>query len=148
MNRITLHKLLLARRLYELARENTSAANDVSLGIGVNLLQDAVELFFLAVSEHLHVGVGDRTRFDQYFELINEKIAPKEIPFQPRLKSLNRLRVNSKHHGLAPAKSEVDGLSVIVRELFEELAESVLGAPFVTVSLIDLVRDGEAKELL
>jgi hypothetical protein len=57
MNKSTLHKLLLARRLYELARENTSVANDISLSIGVNLLQDSVELFLLAVSEYLNVGV-------------------------------------------------------------------------------------------
>ncbi len=40
MNRSILHKLLLARRLYELSQENLSSANDLSLGLGVNLLQD------------------------------------------------------------------------------------------------------------
>jgi hypothetical protein len=37
---------------------------------------------------------------------------------------------------------------VTVRELFDEIAQAVLGLPFATVSLIDLVRDGDAKELL
>jgi hypothetical protein len=148
MNQSILHKLLLARRLYELARENTSAANDISLSIGVNLLQDAVELFLLAVSEHVNAGVQSGTNFDKYINLINAKIAPKELPFQPRLIALNKLRVNSKHYGLTPARSEVEGLQVTVREFFEEVASSILGLAFATVSLIDLVRDGEAKELL
>jgi hypothetical protein len=148
MNQSTLHKLLLARRLYELARENTSAANDISLGIGVNLLQDAVELFLLAVSEYLNAGVQSKTYFDRYFDLINEKIAPKELPFRTRLLALNKLRVNSKHHGLIPARSEVVGLQVTVREFFDEVSSSILGLAFALVSLIDLVRDGEAKGLL
>jgi hypothetical protein len=49
MTKSILHKLLLARRLYDLARENLSSANDLSLAIGVNLLQDSVEAFLLAV---------------------------------------------------------------------------------------------------
>lgn len=148
MNPSTLHKLLLARRLYELARENTSAANDVSHGIAVNLLQDAVEIFLLAVSEHVNADVQSGTKFDQYFDLINKKIAPTELPFQPRLIALNKLRVNSKHYGLVPAKSELDGLQLTVREFFDSVAASTLGLDIATVSLIDLTREGEAKELL
>lgn len=148
MNRSFLHKLLLARRLYELARENLSSVNDLSLGIGINLLQDAVEAFLLAVSEHVNAGILSGIHFDRYFELINGKIAPKELPFRTRLIALNKLRVNSKHYGLAPAQSETEGLLVTVREFFDEVAGSVLGLSFATVSLIDLVRDGEAKELL
>lgn len=148
MNRSILHKLLLARRLYELSRENLSSANDLSLGIGVNLLQDAAEAFLLAVSEHVNAGIQSGTNFDRYFDLINAKIVPKELPFRTRLVALNKLRVNSKHYGLAPAKSETEGLLVTVREFFDEVTKSVLGLNFATISLIDLIRDGEAKDLL
>ncbi len=148
MNRSLLHKLLLARRLYELARENLSAVNDLSLGIGTNLLQDAVEAFLLAVSEHVNAGIQSSTHFDKYFDLINQKIAPKELPFRARLIALNKLRVNSKHYGLAPAQTETEGLLVTVREFFDEVTRSILGHSFATVSLVDLVRDGDAKELL
>ena len=148
MNRSMLHKLLLAKRHFELARENLSSANELSLGIGVNLLQDAVEVFLLAVAEHVGAGIKSGTNFDSYFDLINTKISPKELPFRSRLLALNKLRVNSKHYGLAPAKSETDGLLVTCREFFDEVTEGVLGLSFATVSLIDLIRDGEAKELL
>jgi len=148
VNRSILHKLLLARRLYELSRENLNSTNDLSLGIGVNLLQDAVEAFLLAVSEHVNAGIKSNTAFDNYFDLINGKISPKELPFRARLVALNKLRVNSKHYGLAPAKSETEGLFLTVREFFEEVTKSVLGLTFATVSLIELVQDGESKELL
>ena len=148
MNRSILHKLLLARRLHDLARENLSSANDLSLAIGVNLLQDCVEAFLLAVAEHVNAQIQSRIAFDQYFDLIDAKIAPKVLPFRPRLIALNKLRVNSKHFGLAPAKSEVSGLLVTVREFFDEVTRSVLGVSFSSVSLIDLLRDAEAKDLL
>lgn len=148
MTKSILHKLLLARRLYELGRENLSSANDLSLAIGVNLLQDSVEAFLLAISEHLNAGVTTGTNYDKYFELINSKISPKELPFRSRLVALNKLRVNSKHYGLTPAQSEVQGLAVTVREFLDEMTRSIIGLSFATISLIDLVRDGEVKELL
>lgn len=143
-----LHKLLLARRLFELCRENLSAVNDLSLAIGANLLQDSVEAFLLAVSEYLNANVTAGTKYDQYFDLINAKISPKELPFRSRLVALNKLRVNSKHYGLTPAQSEIQSLVITVREFFDETTKSILGRSFSTVSLIDLLRDGEPKELL
>jgi hypothetical protein len=148
MEKSILNKLLLSRRLFELARENLQSSNDLSLAVGVNLLQDSVEAFLIAVAEKVNAGIKNNTGFDKYFELINEKIKPKELPFQPRLISLNKLRVNSKHFGLAPAQSEIDGLFITVREFFEEVTSSILDKSFSTLSLIDLLRDNEEKELL
>lgn len=148
MNKSILHKLLLARRLHELARENLNSANDLSLSVGMNLLQDSVEAFLLAVAEHVSAQVQAKTAFEQYFDLIDAKTKPTVLPFRARLLALNKLRVNSKHYGLAPAKSEVSGLLVTVREFFDEVAQSMLGVVFSSVSLIDLLHDGEAKNLL
>lgn len=148
MTRSLVHKLLLARRLHTLSRENLSSANDLSLSIGVNLLQDSVEAFLLAIAEHVNAQIQLKTAFDQYFDLIDAKITPKVLPFRARLIALNKLRVNSKHFGLAPAKSEVSGLLVTVREFFDEVTSAVLGVSFSTLSLTDLLRDGEAKDFL
>lgn len=148
MTKSILHKLLLSRRLCELGCENLSSVNDLSLAIGVNLLQDSVETFLLAVSEYLNAGVTASTKYDQYFDLINTKISPKELPFRIKLVALNKLRVNSKHYGLTPALSEVQGLVETVREFLDETTKSILNLLFSTISLIDLLIDGEHKELL
>jgi len=148
MLKSTINKILLARRLYQISQENLNSTNETSLSIGVNLLQDSVESFLLAVSEHIDAGVGSNTNFDKYFDLINKKISPKELPFRFPLNSLNKLRVNSKHYGLSPSKTEADGLLITVRELFEEVSIQIFGKEFVTISLIDLLDDGEAREFL
>lgn len=148
MKKSIIHKLLLTRRLYELGKDNLASANDLSQNIGVNLLQDAIEVFLLAVSEHTNANISNSTKFEQYIDLINEKIRPKELPFRSRLSALNKLRVNSKHYGLAPAQSETKGLSITVREFFEEVTQTILGLSFATISLVDLLRDGQAKEFI
>lgn len=148
MQQSTINKILLARRLHQLASENLLSSNDLSLAIGVNLLQDSVEAFLLAASEYLNAGIRDKTTFPEYFDLINNKIAPKELPFRPRLNALNKLRINSKHYGLVPAKSETDGLSLIVSEFFQEVCKEVFKKDFSSITLIDLINDGEAKDFL
>lgn len=148
MNMSTLNKLLLSRSLYHLAKENVVSASGIRLSIACNLLQDSVECFLLALSEHVNAGVGQRTDFDKYFEQINLRIAPRELPFRLRLIALNKLRVNSKHYGLEPAKAELEPLLTTVWEFFNEVTRTDFGREFATISLVDILRDGEAKDLL
>lgn len=148
MSKSILNKLLLSRSLYQLAKENIQSASGIRLSIACNILQDAVECFLLALSEHLNAGVGQRTDFDKYFEQINLKIEPRELPFRLRLIALNKLRVNSKHYGLEPARSELEPLFATVWEFFSEVTLKDFGKEFATISLVDTLRDGEAKEFL
>jgi len=148
MNKSTLNKLLLARSLFHLAKENISSTSGIRLSISCNLLQDAVECFLLALSEHINAGVGQRTDFDKYFEQINQKIAPRELPFKLRLISLNKLRVNVKHYGLEPAKAELEPMLTTVWEFFDEVTRTDFGKDFATISLLDMLRDSEQKTLL
>lgn len=143
-----IRRICLARHLYELGRGSVKSANDLYLFSGVNLLQDAVEAFLVAVADFIGASLDERTHFDRYFVLINEKIAPKELPFKNRLLQLNKIRVAPKHHGVQPARDECQRLSVAVREFFDQVSNSILNVNFSTVSAIDLLRDGETKELL
>ena len=148
MNKSILNKLLLSRSLYHLAKENIASTSGIRLSISCNLLQDSVECFLLALSEYVNAGIGQRTDFDKYFEQINQKIVPRELPFRLRLISLNKLRMNSKHYGLEPAKAELEPLLTTVWEFFNEVTRTDFGKEFATISLVDILRDGEAKDLL
>lgn len=143
-----IRRLNLARHLYELATTSLNNANDVHLFSAVNLLQDAVEAFLLGTSDYVGAVIDYNTKFDKYFTQINEKIAPKELPFKSKLLRLNRIRVDSKHYGIQPARDECERIIVAVKEFFDEVCTSILGAPFSSVSAIDLLKDGETKALL
>jgi len=144
----TITKILLSRRLYHISLESLDSTNELSLSIGVILLQDSVEIFLRAVSDQVKAAIKDKTSFDQYFNEINKKLAPVKLPFESRLTSLNKLRVNAKHYGMVPSKSETDGLISVVKEFFEEVSIQVFKREFVTISLVDLLNKGEEKNLL
>lgn len=141
-------RICLARHLYELGLESIKSANDLYLFSGVNLLQDAVEAFLVGVADFVGATLDERTDFDKYFVFINKKIDPKELPFKNKLMRLNRIRVDSKHHGIQPAREECQRLAVSVREFFDEVSNSVLNINFSAVSTIDLLQEGETKEAL
>lgn len=144
----TIRRVVLSRHLYELAAGSLRSANDMHLFAAANLMQDAVEAFLVGLADHLQCDVDQNTKFDRYFVLINEKIAPKELPFKAKLLRLNRVRIDSKHYGIQPARDECDRLLVAVREFFDEVSTSLFDRPFASISAIDLLRDGEPKELL
>ncbi len=140
-----IRRICLARHLYELGLASLKSANDLYLFSGVNLLQDAVEAFLVGVADFVGVALDEKMHFDKYFVLVNEKIAPKELPFKNQLLRLNRIRVGSKHHGIQPARDECQRLVLAVREFFDEVSSSVLAVNFATVSTIDLLTEGETK---
>lgn len=144
----TVRRISLARHLYQLGKSSLDSPNDMYLFAAVNLLQDAVEAFLIAVADYVQAEVDQNTKFDKYFLLINDKISPKELPFKSKLLRLNRIRVDSKHYGIQPARDECERVVVSVREFFDEVSSSVLGVNFSTVSAIDLLDAGEIKDLL
>ena len=141
-------RICLARHLFELGKSSLNSSNDLYLFSAANLMQDAVEAFLLAVADFVEAGINSNTFFDKYFVLINKQIDPKELPFKNKLLRLNKIRVNSKHYGIMPARDECVRLAVSVREFFEEVSTSILKVNFSTVSTIDLLKDGETKDLL
>lgn len=58
------------------------------------------------------------------------------------------MRVDSKHYGIQPARDECGRLAVAAREFLDEVSASLLGVSFSTVSAIDLLEDGEPKQIL
>lgn len=143
-----IRRIGLARHLFELAEGSLRSKNDLHLFSAVNLAQDAIETFLVALADKLHVVFDQNTKFDRYFVLIDEKISPKELPFKAAILRLNRLRVDSKHHGIQPARGECERLLASAREFLDEAAQAHLGAPFSTISAIDLLETGDCKDFL
>ncbi len=108
----TLRRLALARHLNQLAVSSLRSKNDLHLFAAANLLQDAAEAFLLAIADHVDAQIDQNTSFDKYFVLINGRISPKELPFKSKLLRLNRIRIDSKHYAIQPARDECDRLSM------------------------------------
>ncbi len=141
-------KISLSRYLHQLAIRELKSKSELNQYAGVNILHDAVEAFLLGVAEHVDGKVSANTKFEQYLDIIDDKMSPNRLPFRSKLLRLNRLRIDSKHYAIRPDQSETNELLLAVKEFFDEVAESVLKANFDTVSLVDLLDDGDAKEML
>ena len=83
-----IRRVTLSRYLFELATQNARSDQEVAGSACVNLLQDAIEIFLLAASNHLNVDLNAKTRFPQYLDKINEAIND-ELPGCPLLSDAN-----------------------------------------------------------
>jgi hypothetical protein len=114
----------------------------------INLLHDAIEVFFLACAERLNAVVKTNTPFEQYIECIGEKLAPKELPLRRPLIEINKIRINSKHHAIAPKADEVHRLVLLSREFFNEASAVIFGTEFWSITLVDQLNPGESRDML
>ena len=140
-------RLTLSRYLFELALQNAGSRQETADAACVLLLQDAIEVFFLAAFDHLDITVSGRTEFPQYLDKLSEKLAY-ELPFRRRLLEINRVRVHSKHEGIPPNEKEISGYVTDARKFLEQVCEKVFHVDFWTISLVSLLDEGEEKKLL
>jgi hypothetical protein len=140
-------RLTLSRYLFELALQNANSQQEAADSACVHLLQDAIEVFFLAAFDHLNVAVSGRTEFSQYLDKLTEKLNY-ELPFRRRLQEINRVRVHSKHEGIPPNHKEVGGYVTDARTFLEQVCDKIFNVDFWTISLVDLLDEGEQKALL
>lgn len=148
INESVIKKILFCKYLYSLAEENINTGNSVKLSTGIILLQDSVEIFLLGLAEHKGASIDGNTPFDRYFDKINERICPEKLPLQTNLIKLNKLRVNTKHYGIYPEGGECKNFLLSVGEFYEDVSINYFGKKFASITLIDLLIDGEAKEFL
>lgn len=141
-------RLMLSRFLFNSAMEHARAHNEFAPYATANLLQDALEIFFLSAAEHLNAKIGKNTDFPTYLDKIDEKIAPKSLPFRARLIALNKIRVASKHDGLRPDVKELEGLTTVVREFLREATQLIFSVDYMSINLIELVEHEKARQFL
>src|ERR1700693_449263 len=113
-------RLTLARYLFEVALRNAQSSRETAAAPCVHLIQDAVELFFLAAFDHLDIVIAVRTEFPQYFDKLSEKLGY-DLPYRRRLLEINRVRVDSKHEGIPPNPKEVTGYVTDARKFLEDV---------------------------
>lgn len=138
----------MARYLFGLASENSRSERDVACFAAINLAQDSIEIFLLAAADYLNAQINPRTNFEQYLEIINQRISPKELPFRSSLIRINKIRSSSKHDAIRPDVEEIRSLVLVAREFFVEVCRIIFGVEFWTISLIDQLDEGETKNLL
>jgi len=141
-------RLLLCRYFLSLAVDQSRSHREVASFATINLTQDSVEFFLLAAVEHRNIRLSNNAPFNQIFDSVDASISPKTLPFRQRLMEMNRVRVNSKHHGIQPNPNDLEPYITVVREFLQEATLTVFGVDLHNISLVSQLNEGTVKDLL
>ncbi len=152
MTQQEIHKrLAIVKYLYLQGCEALLNGSPISKATGVLSFHDAVESFFVLVSEIVGVKKIGNLNFMDYPEEIKKADSGKgnrELTHHLQLKKLNELRVNFKHMGILPNEDEVNNLRVSLEDFLNENTIKFCGIDFKKVSLADSIKDEEVKNLV
>ncbi len=145
----TMQRLAFTRYLYTVGVEQSQHPEPLA-AIAVLSFHDSVELFLHLAAEHKNVEIGKRTRkeFAEYFGLIDAELTPGRLSQRLAMVRLNETRVALKHHGTLPSRLAIEQLRSDVARFFEDNTALVFGLMFQSVSLVDIVACGPAREKL
>lgn len=149
MKASTLHSLITARTLHDEARRLIDACDRHMSSAGLILLQDALEIVFLAMLVEQDIDEVKTLESKSFDELIGElKKSGIPIPKSGTLKALNKQRVITKHYGQLAEPLTVQTYADATDQAIEAIVQAVLGCGYRDIFVTDLLAESEAKTFL
>jgi hypothetical protein len=136
-------RLTLSRYYLTLAKEHARLEREADAFVTINLLHEAVETFLVAAAEHLNVAIKMRTEFATYLDKLDEALRPRRLPFRTTLIRINKARINAKHDSIVPDRAEIPTFVASTEGFLEEATYIIFELSFSSMSLVDLLNDGE-----
>lgn len=150
MKAATLHALLTARALFDEAIKLIEAGDRHLSSAGLVVLQDALEIVFLALLGEKGVDEQKALESKSFDELIGElKKIGLTVPKSGTLKALNKQRVITKHYGQLAEPLTVRVYAEAAETALAALLPAALGKSFRDIYLTELLdADSEASGFL
>lgn len=137
---LIIKRLSLIKYLYKQGIEQSYQTETIATFSILNL-HDSIEMFLKLLAEHNDIK-SDKFSFIEYWNRI-EGLTLKES-----MNNLNARRVNIKHKGLLPSKSDIEISRVNTTDFFEQNTKKFFGIDFYEISLLDLISYVSVKEHL
>jgi len=138
----------LAFAKYLIYKGNIESSNAEPLSsVSILNYHDALEFAFDLVLTDKGISMNGLS-FMQYFDKVNKWLKANtktEISLRPSLEKLKDRRVNLKHKGIFPSKTDIEESRITVNNLFEELCKNVYGLDIKDISLIELINNTRVK---
>jgi hypothetical protein len=131
-----------------MAIKTLETKSELQLHTTVNLLQDSLEIFLLALAYNIDANIDERTKFGQYLIEIDKKLSPYELPFKAQILRLNKVRVLSKHYCTLPQRADCEEFIHLIKGFFSEVSNKVWNLNYENLSLIDAIEDSLTKKYL
>lgn len=139
-NQLLYKRLSLIKQLINIGVEQSHQSESIAV-FSLLAFHDSIEMFLKLLCEHRDFK-AEKIDFMKYWDLIPE-LSSKES-----MRSLNSRRVNLKHKGLLPAKSDIEISRVNTVDFFEQNTFPQFGINFSDISLIGLVTYINVKKYL
>ena len=149
MKEATVHSLLIGKTLLDQAIPLCSSVDRYKASAGLSILQDAIEIFFIALLIELGVDEQKALESKSFDELVGElKKAGVPVPKSGTLKALNKQRVLTKHYAQVADSTTVKGyldaaVVAIDASLLYVTEKSLSG-----ILLTEILDECEAKDFL
>ncbi|MFT0172648.1 hypothetical protein ACLKMY_27200 [Paraburkholderia mimosarum] len=140
MKETTLQILITARALMEQSERNCVLGDRYLATAGLIVLQDAVELVFLAVLIEAEVDEAraiEKLSFDEMIAAMGQLGI--KVPKSGTLRAMNKLRVTAKHYGQVMEPVTVQGHLNAAKLAIDSVLQSAVGKPLREVFLTELV---------
>jgi len=144
--KLIIQRLAFAKYLIHKGNLESSNAEPLS-SISILNYHDALEFTFDLVLTDKGIAINNLS-FMQYFDKINEWLKDNgktEISLRPSLEKLKDRRVNLKHKGIFPSKTDIEESRIIANNLFEEICKNVYGLDLEDISLVELISNARVK---
>ena len=138
--KIILNRLAIIKRLYKQGIEQSQQPDPVS-SFSVLSFHDCIEMFLRLICESKNIK-ADKFTFIEYWNNIPS------LSLKESCKSLNTVRVNIKHKGILPSKSDIESIRITTSEFLKHNVFEHFSIDFDSISLINLVKYKVVKEFL
>lgn len=139
-NEIIIRRLALIKYLYNLGVEQSRQQEPIS-SFSILHLHDSIEMFLKLLSEHQNIK-SDNFSFMDFWTKIPS------LTLKESIRNLNARRVNIKHKGLLPSKSDIEISRVNSTDFFNQNTEIHFNIKFEEISLLSLLNNEEVKSNL
>ncbi|MBR9847575.1 MAG: hypothetical protein GYB35_16400 [Algicola sp.] len=137
---IILKRLALIKHLYKIGLEQSKQVETVA-SFSILSFHDSIEMFLKLLAEKKNIK-SEKFNFLDYWTKIPT------LTLKESMRNLNVRRVNIKHKGILPSKSDIELSRVNTTDFFNQNVIKHFEIEFESISLIDLVSCKKVKEYL
>jgi len=145
-----IRRFVLAKALHREGKFAVARRSDqFEFARGLLLLHDSSESALGAIADHVNARLSGNHYLLDYYKLIEEADPmSRAVPYRVQMRNLNSIRNHLKHQGIFPGREGARHFPNTVEALLEELSTAYLGVELRSLSLIDLIKNENARNYI
>ncbi|MCD4812806.1 hypothetical protein K8S19_03845 [bacterium] len=143
-------ELILSKYQYKEAEKNIQSNNYLKMAFGINLLHDCLDMFQIAIIDHLKLRSKKDDSLIGRCKKIEEELSQNKIEIESYnfIADLNTIRNKFKHSGIFPAEIDCNHYLGMTYEYINTACEKIFYKKYLEIFLSGILADGKPKEYI